>query len=42
MGLHHLACRLGYVKLEKVTLIVSNEIGTCSIVSSSSYLIIKM
>lgn len=36
MGLHHMACRLGCVKLEKVTVIVSNQIGitpkfgTCS------------
>lgn len=48
MGLHHMACRLGCVKLEKVTVIVSNQIGitpkfgTCSsIVAPLSYLIIN-
>lgn len=49
MGLHHVACRLGCVKLDKVTVIVSNETGfipkfgkCCSVVSRFSYLIIEI
>lgn len=49
MGLHHVECRLGCVKLEEVTVIVFNETGMtpkfgtcCSIVSPFNYLIIEI
>lgn len=49
MRLHHVACRLGCVKLEKVTVIVYNDTGItskfgtcCSFVSPFSYVIIEI